>query len=57
MFHACVKRFDVMGGRGNILSWDGEVNKAIIGKDCGLWMMQSPCDSATSVQKEQFQNF
>jgi hypothetical protein len=29
MLHACVKRFDVIGGRGNILGWDGEVNKAI----------------------------
>jgi hypothetical protein len=29
MLHACVERFDVMGGRGNILGWDGEVNKAI----------------------------
>jgi hypothetical protein len=28
MFHACIERFDVMGGRGNILGWDGEVNKA-----------------------------
>jgi hypothetical protein len=30
MLHAYVKRFDVMGGRGNILGWDGEVNKALI---------------------------
>jgi hypothetical protein len=30
MLHACVKRYDVMGGRGNILGWDGEVNKALI---------------------------
>jgi hypothetical protein len=30
MLHACVERFDVMGGRGNILGWDGEVNKAKI---------------------------
>jgi hypothetical protein len=29
MLHACVKRFDVMGGRGNILGWDGEANKAL----------------------------
>jgi hypothetical protein len=29
MLHACVERFDVIGGRGNILGWDGEVNKAI----------------------------
>jgi hypothetical protein len=28
MLHASVERFDVMGGRGNILGWDGEVNKA-----------------------------
>jgi hypothetical protein len=27
MLHACVERFNVMGGRGNILGWDGEVNK------------------------------
>jgi hypothetical protein len=30
MLHACVERFDVMGGRKNILGWDGEVNKAYI---------------------------
>jgi hypothetical protein len=30
MLHVCVERFDVMGGRGNILGWDGEVNKAIL---------------------------
>jgi hypothetical protein len=30
MLHAYVERFDVMGGRGNILGWDGEVNKASI---------------------------
>jgi hypothetical protein len=30
MLHACVERFDVMGGRGNILGWDGEVNKALV---------------------------
>jgi hypothetical protein len=29
MFHACIERFDVMGERGNILGWDGEVNKAL----------------------------
>jgi hypothetical protein len=29
MLHACVERFDVMGGRGNILGWDVEVNKAL----------------------------
>jgi hypothetical protein len=29
MLHACVERFDVMSGRGNILGWDGEVNKAL----------------------------
>jgi hypothetical protein len=28
MLYACVKRFDVIGGRENILGWDGEVNKA-----------------------------
>jgi hypothetical protein len=28
MLHACVERFDVIGGRGNILGWDEEVNKA-----------------------------
>jgi hypothetical protein len=31
MLHACVERFDVMGGRGNILSWDGEVNQSYEG--------------------------
>jgi hypothetical protein len=30
MLHTCVERFNVMGGRGNILGWDGEVNKALI---------------------------
>jgi hypothetical protein len=29
MLYACVERFDVIGGRGNILGWDGEVNKAL----------------------------
>jgi hypothetical protein len=29
MFHAYIERFDVMGGRGNILDW-GEVNKALV---------------------------
>jgi hypothetical protein len=29
MLYACVERFDVMSVRGNILGWDGEVNKAI----------------------------
>jgi hypothetical protein len=28
MLHACVERFDVMDGIGNILGWDEEVNKA-----------------------------
>jgi hypothetical protein len=36
MLHACVERFDVMGGRENILSWDGEVNKAELGLTDGL---------------------
>jgi hypothetical protein len=27
MLHACIERFDVMSGRGNILGWDEEVNK------------------------------
>jgi hypothetical protein len=30
MLHACVERFDVMGGRGNILGWDGEVNTPMV---------------------------
>jgi hypothetical protein len=30
MLHACVERFDVMGGRENILGWDGEVNKTLL---------------------------
>jgi hypothetical protein len=29
MLHACVERFDVIGGRGNILGCDGKVNKAL----------------------------
>jgi hypothetical protein len=29
MLHACVEKFDVMGVRGNILGWDGEVNTPI----------------------------
>jgi hypothetical protein len=29
MLHACVERFDVIGGRENILGWDEEVNKAL----------------------------
>jgi hypothetical protein len=28
MLHTCVERFDVMDGRGNILGWEEEVNKA-----------------------------
>jgi hypothetical protein len=30
MLHACVERFDVMDGRGNILGWDGKVNQAYL---------------------------
>jgi hypothetical protein len=30
MLHAYVERFDVVGGRGNILGWDGKVNKALV---------------------------
>jgi hypothetical protein len=30
MLHAYVEIFDVMGGRGNILGWDVEVNKALM---------------------------
>jgi hypothetical protein len=37
MLHAYVERFDVMGGRENILSWDGEVNKACIEIACDSW--------------------
>jgi hypothetical protein len=29
MLHTCIERFDVMDERGNILGWDGEVNKII----------------------------
>jgi hypothetical protein len=36
MLHACVKRFDVMGGRGNILGWEGEVNKAIRARNAAI---------------------
>jgi hypothetical protein len=28
MLYACVERFNIIGGRVNILSWDREVNKA-----------------------------
>jgi hypothetical protein len=28
MLHACVERFDMIGGRRNILGWDGEVRTA-----------------------------
>jgi hypothetical protein len=28
MLHACIERFDVMDGKGNILGWEEEVNKA-----------------------------
>jgi hypothetical protein len=34
MLHACIERFDVMGGRENILGWDVEVNKAYV----RLWL-------------------
>jgi hypothetical protein len=30
MLHTYVERFDVMGGRENILGWDEEVNKACV---------------------------
>jgi hypothetical protein len=30
MLHAYVERFDVMGVGGNILGWNGEVNKSIV---------------------------
>jgi hypothetical protein len=30
MLHIYVERFDVMGGRENILGCDGEVNKALM---------------------------
>jgi hypothetical protein len=36
MLHAFVERFDVMGERGNILGWFGEVNKAIVSAGCNL---------------------
>jgi hypothetical protein len=36
MLHACVERFDVMDGRGNIFGWDGEVNKATVYLDLFL---------------------
>jgi hypothetical protein len=29
MLHAFFERFDVISGRGNILGWDREVNKAL----------------------------
>jgi hypothetical protein len=30
MLYECVKRFDLMGERENILGWDEEVNKAMV---------------------------
>jgi hypothetical protein len=33
MLHAYVERFDVMSERENILGWDGEVNKALVGME------------------------
>jgi hypothetical protein len=30
MLYACVEKFKMMVGRGNILDWDEEVNKALI---------------------------
>jgi hypothetical protein len=40
MLHACVERFDVMGGRENILSWDEKVNKALETAPCMMnWKM------------------
>jgi hypothetical protein len=47
MLHACIQRFDVTGDRGNILGWDGEVNKACVGE----W--QSDSTSLGSGKKEQ----
>jgi hypothetical protein len=41
MLHAFVERFDVIDGRGNILSWNGEVNKAW-GSSCQAWWTQLP---------------
>jgi hypothetical protein len=38
MLHACVERFDVMGGRGNILGWDG-------GSEQGLCKKKFPVTS------------
>jgi hypothetical protein len=38
MLHACIERFDVMGGRENILGWDGEVNKAWVSM-ISLWQV------------------
>jgi hypothetical protein len=32
MLYACVERFDVIDERGNILGWDGKVNKATVSK-------------------------
>jgi hypothetical protein len=38
MLHGCVERFDVMGGRGNILGWDGKVNTGIVAEGCQVKM-------------------
>jgi hypothetical protein len=51
MLHVCVKRFDVMGGRGNILGWNEEVNKAymhVYTKVSYVWVIPSCGDDAVN---------
>jgi hypothetical protein len=43
MLYVCVQRFDVTGDRGNILGWDGEVNKALLVVYPGLHTVARLC--------------
>jgi hypothetical protein len=47
MLHAYVERFDVMGERGNILGWDGEVNQALAMS--GSWQVGSRLATTSTV--------
>jgi hypothetical protein len=50
MLHACVEKFDVMGGRENILGWNGEVNKASISfAPSGFRLVRLPRYSSTAI--------
>jgi hypothetical protein len=49
MLHACVKRFDVMCVRGNILGWEGEVNAALAASPGGNKMVAATTDGHIKV--------